>query len=191
LHQTIITTVSTRQPVTRILTLPKPYILTTQPIQTISPHGQHVYISTFSSRHSPHKPHSTDPNIPPSPTPSEQPTITGQTNRYYLHSHTSLLNKALEKLDGAIQESTKKKDAFQISIGAFGKMIVALVGKLQELDKSVREMNEFKENIISKLAWVECLLEGSTQELLDSEASVELVKEWEELLVFQKELEEL
>ena len=64
-------------------------------------------------------------------------------------------------------------------------------GELQELDKTLKEMNEFKEKMISKLARVECLLEVSSQGLLDSEASVELVREWEELLVFKKELKEL
>ena len=97
----------------------------------------------------------------------------------------------MKKLDRVIQESTKEKDAFQISIGAFGKMIVCWSGELQVLDKTLREMNEFKEKISSKLARVECLLEVSSQGLLDSEASVELVREWEELLVFQNELEEL
>ena len=70
-------------------------------------------------------------------------------------------------------------------------MIVWWAGECQELDKTLREMNEFKEKMISKLARVECLLEVSSQGLLDSEAIVELVREWEELLVFQNELEEL
>jgi len=62
---------------------------------------------------------------------------------------------------------------------------------MRELDQSLAVMNELKEEAIEKLARVECLLEVSSQGLLDSEASVELVREWEELLVFQKELEEL
>ena len=62
---------------------------------------------------------------------------------------------------------------------------------MRELDQSLAVMNELKEEAIEKLAKVECLLDVSNAEFLDSEASEKVGGEWEESITFEKKLEEL
>src|SRR5277367_396989 len=117
----------------------------------------------------PPPPFPTTPSL--SPTSSEQATVTGRTNRYYLHSNCALLYKAIEKLGEAYKGLTKETAENQFIITTISTLIMSCTMTMRELDQSLAVMNELKEEAIEKLARVECLLDVSNAEFLDSEAS--------------------